>query len=173
MKTAYEIGYAEGKRHGYFVTKRERKELLVAAGFYPATDQSVAEFQRGLGAGSDSFQQKLEAQTREILGDGPYWRLSAEHTSGKSVGHCCTCGVYDDPTASWEAVISAATEEAAQEIGESLLAEVVEEAEVCNCNRQLKPGSNDWWNSVAVSAVGVDNLSEVHPSLAVTSGTTD
>jgi hypothetical protein len=76
---------------------------------------------------------------------------TAEHTSGGSVGHPCTHGVYSDPTEQFSETIEADNQEAAEKIAYQRLEAIVEETEPCNCRRQLKPGNASWWNSVCVT----------------------
>lgn len=73
---------------------------------------------------------------------------TAEHTGGKSVGHPCSKGVHSDPTDSWQAHVEAATVDLAQDQAYRLLAADVAEAETCDCRRQLRAGSEAWWDSV-------------------------
>lgn len=80
------------------------------------------------------------------------FRITAEHCNGESVDHPCTKGIYSDPTECFERVVEAETEQAAIDAGQDLLAELVDGAEPCDCRRKCQPGSDRWWNSVALSS---------------------
>ena len=78
--------------------------------------------------------------------------INAEHTSGQSVGHPCTKGVYSDPSDSLcGCTVEAASEEQAERLAWEKLRELVEAAKPCDCHRKLEPGFNRWWDSVTVS----------------------
>lgn len=76
---------------------------------------------------------------------------TAEHTSGASVGHPCTRGVYSDPTDMWQEEIEADGLSEANEKAHAALSKIVEEYDPCNCQRKEQPGSNRWWASVSIS----------------------
>lgn len=80
------------------------------------------------------------------------YHIWAEHTSGQSVGHPCTTGVFSDPTDQFSEVVEAESEAAAEEMGRKLLAKIVEESEPCSCQRHWQAGSNSWWGGVAIIA---------------------
>ncbi len=75
----------------------------------------------------------------------------AEHCGGASVGHPCATGVYPDPADGWETAIEADSAESAQAEAERRFAESVQSAGPCDCSRRLSPGSERWWDSVAVT----------------------
>jgi hypothetical protein len=78
--------------------------------------------------------------------------VTAEHTSGASVDHPCTKGVFSDPADTfWETVV-ADSEEQARKIGEELLEKLVMDAKPCGCQLAKEPGWSSWWDSVCVSA---------------------
>ena len=77
------------------------------------------------------------------------YRITAEHTKGKSVGHPCVDGVYSDPTDSFECEVFAADEDEAERKAQTELDLVVDASDVCKCRRHLQPGSDSWLNSVA------------------------
>jgi len=80
------------------------------------------------------------------------WKLTAEHCNGKSVAHPCKNGVYDDPANTFETEVRASDEAEAEREGLRLLKKIVETYPPCNCTLGKCPGSNDWWNSVAIHA---------------------
>lgn len=80
------------------------------------------------------------------------YRVTAEHTQGKSVDHPCTKGVYSDPADKLDLEVEAADESAAIAAGVKWLEERCAEMAECDCRRKLAPGGNAWWNSVAVHA---------------------
>ena len=84
------------------------------------------------------------------------WTCDAEHTSGGSVGHACTRGVYSDPTESWTAVVKADSISAAVSAGLAELRAHIDDWEPCNCVRKSEPGYTSWWNSVCVRAWPLD-----------------
>ena len=80
------------------------------------------------------------------------YQLTAEHSSGKSVGHPCTTGVYDDATERLDGTVEAETKHEAEQLGMDTLEQIVDESEPCDCSRRLSPGGETWWESVCVSA---------------------
>ncbi len=85
------------------------------------------------------------------------WLVTAEHCSGRSVGHPCLKGVYSDPTDGFDEIIEADSEESAIDLGMTALEQLVEEANSCDCERQLSPGGEQWWDSVALHAEFLDD----------------
>lgn len=83
------------------------------------------------------------------------WRITAEHCWGKSVDHPCRKGVFSDPTDGFELEVEAADEDAARDAGVKALERIVQDAPVCDCQRQKQAGSRDWWESVCVSAMPI------------------
>jgi len=77
--------------------------------------------------------------------------VTAEHTSGRSVGHSCTKGIYEDPTDTWQAEVAATDEDQAEHYARQLLSDVVLKWPTCDCHRKLQPGSSEWWKSVVFS----------------------
>jgi hypothetical protein len=92
---------------------------------------------------------------REIAnGASLRWRVTAEHTQGKSVDHPCTSGVYSDPANDLDLLdVTATTPDEAERHGIEAIQEACDEREPCNCRRHLSAGSEAWWNSVAVHVV--------------------
>jgi hypothetical protein len=64
--------------------------------------------------------------------------------------------VYSDPSDDLDVEVQAATESEAIKLGHAVLAEMVEAAEPCGCDRRLAPNRESWWNSVAVHARPVE-----------------
>lgn len=81
------------------------------------------------------------------------FKITAEHSCGKSVGHPCVDGVYDDPTDSFEIEVEAADADEAERKGMAELLSIADEAEPCGCHRHLSPGSDSWVNSVCLIVV--------------------
>lgn len=76
---------------------------------------------------------------------------TAEHTSGASVDHPCTTGIYSDPTDVFDEQVEAENQEAAHEEAMRRLEEIVDGRDPCRCQRKLEPGSNSWWDSICIS----------------------
>lgn len=77
------------------------------------------------------------------------YTVTAEHTNGKSVGHCCTSGVYSDPTDGFEWQGQAANADAAEHVAYEEMQRFVADSDECECKRHLRAGSDAWWGSVA------------------------
>jgi len=157
MTKAYELGKEEALIHSSY-TRTSRNAKLVAAGYDLAHDGGAAaqEFRRGFDEGSRGRDAHKREKLIAELGPGPYWRVTAEHCGGASVGHPCTTGVYSDPTDSFSEVVAAATEEEAIDKGQAMLAALVDGWEPCACKRHEKPGWDRWWNSVTMSAAEIN-----------------
>lgn len=164
MTTAYELGL---NSRGEWISKRERNEQLVAAGFDLARDNTaVAEFTRGQREAADQKRSAMLAAMKARLGAEPYWVVTAEHCSGKSVGHPCIDGVYSDPTDGFVVIVAATDEEAAEIKAYRELEWIIEESTPCKCRRHEHAGGNSWWSSVALDArqISAEQLGEYHPS---------
>lgn len=79
----------------------------------------------------------------------PTYCVTAEHCNGKSVGHPCRKGIYDDPTDQFETFVDADSPEAAMKIARDQLRVIVGATETCECRKSKTLGNGDWWNSVA------------------------
>lgn len=84
------------------------------------------------------------------------FRATAEHCGGKSVGHPCRMGVWDDPTESFDIEIEAATEEDAETMALFAMEKRVTDWGACQCHKHRTLGNDAWWNSVVVHVVPVD-----------------
>tara|TARA_R110000824_G_scaffold24088_1_gene85302 strand:+ start:412 stop:720 length:309 start_codon:yes stop_codon:yes gene_type:complete len=85
------------------------------------------------------------------------WIVTAEHTAGRSLSHCCTSGRHEDPTESFEVTVLAITAEEAEELGQDALCNrIFEERKPCACGRDRGGDlGEDWFDSVALQAVAV------------------
>lgn len=83
----------------------------------------------------------------------PRYRITAEHSCGKSVSHPCVDGVYCDPTDDFQTDVEARDESEAERMGLAELLALADAAEPCKCRRHLSPGSDAWVGSVALSVV--------------------
>lgn len=83
----------------------------------------------------------------------PRYRITAEHSCGKSVSHPCVDGVYSDPTDDFDLEIEACDESEAERKGLAELVALADAAEPCKCRRRLSPGSDAWVGSVALSVI--------------------
>lgn len=81
-----------------------------------------------------------------------FYKITAEHCSGGSVGHPCTKGIYSDPTDDFEVRVETDTQEDAEVLGAERLRDRVDTWGACDCQRKRLPGSNAWWASVAIIA---------------------
>ena len=90
----------------------------------------------------------------------PLFNITAEHTSGESVGHHCTTGVYSDPTDSFDEYIEAKNEEQAIKQAWKLLMDAVDSQGECNCKRRevAFAGSDSWCNSVSFNIESITRL---------------
>lgn len=95
-----------------------------------------------------------------------YYILTAEHSSGRSVAHPCSTGVYDDATDKLDETVEAETAEEAKSIGMKLLERIIDESEPCDCSRRLASGDEGWWNSVCVVAEEVTDKVPTDPDLS-------
>jgi len=82
----------------------------------------------------------------------PFYKLTAEHTQGKSLSHPCQDGVYDDPADRLDDTVEAESEDDAVQYGYGLLEEDVLEEKRCQCDLWDSAGSGSWWDSVHVDA---------------------
>jgi hypothetical protein len=76
---------------------------------------------------------------------------TAEHTQGKSVAHHCRRGVYSDPTDGFQVEITADSIHDAMQLAHDDLREIVDDCRDCWCERRLSPGSDSWWESIAIA----------------------
>lgn len=63
------------------------------------------------------------------------YEISAEHTTGQSVSHCCSDGAVSDPVETINDTVTAATEEEAIDKAWKLLCEEAHDLEPCRCGR--------------------------------------
>lgn len=101
---------------------------------------------------SDVYCEVIPLTTIEETETMERYRCTAGHTQGKSIGHCCSIGVWDDPTETFEIEVEAVDAREAERIGCEQLLKIVNDAEPCPCQRHEVPGYDSWWESVAVTA---------------------
>jgi hypothetical protein len=80
------------------------------------------------------------------------YHVTAEHTQGKSIGHPCSRGIFDDPANELDLEIEAGSEDDAIAQGQRWLETRIEEQGECNCRRKLSAGGDSWWDSVSIAA---------------------
>lgn len=76
----------------------------------------------------------------------------AEHTQGRSVDHCCTTGIFNDPTDEWEHECEAQNEEVAMGLAEEAFAKYTEQPSDVACACGAYPGylTKNWYDSVVI-----------------------
>lgn len=80
------------------------------------------------------------------------YTVTAEHTQGKSVDHCCTNGVYSDPTDEFEWTGEAENANDAERLAFIAMGVEVKNSTPCECKRHLQAGSEAWYKSVVLAA---------------------
>ena len=81
------------------------------------------------------------------------YNITSVHTAGESVGHPCSEGTYEDPTDEFEDIVEADSPQAAEAIGAAMMADLVESWPICDCPRHETPGTESWWNSMAIRVI--------------------
>jgi hypothetical protein len=85
------------------------------------------------------------------------YRITAEHTNGKSIAHCCTTGTISDPSELLDLWFEG-EEEDAYAAGVDELEKLVHTHQntMCACNKNhYWPGSDAWWDSVVFNVEAV------------------
>tara|TARA_Y100000310_G_scaffold333957_1_gene412600 strand:- start:142 stop:669 length:528 start_codon:yes stop_codon:yes gene_type:complete len=119
---------------GYSITKFEGKYV-----------QAVV----GLHYGKPSIETVKEIEPEYLC------EITTEHTTGQSIGHCCTGGVVSDPTETIPDAVTAATEEEAIDKAWKLLCEAAHDLEPCRCGKFSgfdKYTFEKWCEGIAVTA---------------------
>jgi hypothetical protein len=85
------------------------------------------------------------------------WQITAEHTAGKSAGHCCSTGAYSDPTDLLDLQFSGPLEEAYQK-GEQELEKLRQEAQnnPCACGKSDRVSYDSWADSKTIIVEPLD-----------------
>ena len=149
--TAKQLGFSIGRKSEW-ISKAARKAALIAAGFDPANGRDVSEFVAGFNAARSAKTAENDQATRSLIGSRNVYRLGAEHRGGASVGHCCTTGVYSDPTDFFDLLVVADSEDQAEQVGLDELTKRIDESKPCKCAFHKQAGGERWWSSVCVRA---------------------